>query len=103
MLNGCRVHLDRRSQTTHFVCDEHRSSSWNVRTTTECSDDDDEQSTDDNDNEDEEEEEEEEEDERVPVGTRVILHDAQVGHVLNNQISYHYAVDFGDGSYSHDM
>jgi hypothetical protein len=120
LLNGCRVHFDRRLKTIHFICDEHRSLIWNVETTTttttECSDDDDEQPTDnDNDDDDEEgedddaeEEEEEEEnqddeDERVPVGTRVILHNAQVGHVLNNQISYHYAVDFGDGSYSHDM
>ena len=43
------------------------------------------------------------ENERVPMGTRVILKDGTLGRVLTNEISFHYAVDFGDGSYSHDM
>jgi hypothetical protein len=46
------------------------------------------------------------ENERVPIGTRVILNDIneqKIGRVMGNEINFHYAVDFGDGSYSHDM
>jgi hypothetical protein len=46
------------------------------------------------------------ENERVPIGTRVILNDLneqKIGRVMGNEINFHYAVDFGDGSYSHDM
>jgi hypothetical protein len=46
------------------------------------------------------------ENERVPIGTRVILNEIneqKLGRVMGNEISFHYAVDFGDGSYSHDM
>jgi hypothetical protein len=46
------------------------------------------------------------ENERVPIGTRVILNDMnkqKFGRVIGNEISFHYAVDFGDGCYSHDM
>ncbi|CAF1569933.1 unnamed protein product [Rotaria sp. Silwood1] len=46
------------------------------------------------------------ENERVPIGTRVILNDIneqKLGRIMSNEISFHYAVDFGDGSYSHDM
>lgn len=63
---------------------------------------------DDGDKEEEEEEDDEivAENERVPVGTPVILsdaHDGKVGRVIGNEVRFHYAVDFGDGSYSHDM
>jgi len=46
------------------------------------------------------------ENERVPIGTRIILNDIneqKLGQIMGNEISFHYAVDFGDGSYSHDM
>jgi len=46
------------------------------------------------------------ENERVSIGTRVILNDTndqKIGRVIGNEISFHYAVDFGDGCYSHDM
>jgi hypothetical protein len=43
------------------------------------------------------------ENERIPIGTRVKLHDKKIGRVIGNEINFHYAVDFGDGSYSHDM
>ena len=43
------------------------------------------------------------ENERVPMGTCVMLKDGTVARVLTNEISFHYAVDFGDGSYSQDM
>ncbi|UJR14914.1 hypothetical protein I4U23_001897 [Adineta vaga] len=43
---------------------------------------------------------------RVPAGTRVLIHDSKeqkIGQVIKNEISYHYSVDFGDDTYSHDM
>jgi hypothetical protein len=46
------------------------------------------------------------ENERVPMGTSVMLNDIneqKSGRVMGNEISFHYAVDFGDGCYSHDM
>jgi len=46
------------------------------------------------------------ENERISIGTRVILNDIneqKFGRVMGNEISFHYAVDFGDGCYSHDM
>jgi hypothetical protein len=46
------------------------------------------------------------ENERIPIGTRIILNDIneqKLGQIIGNEISFHYAVDFGDGSYSHDM
>ena len=47
-----------------------------------------------------------EENKRVPTGTRVLINDTngQVsGQILKNEISYHYSVDFGDDTFSHDM
>jgi hypothetical protein len=47
-----------------------------------------------------------EENKRVPNGTRVLINDTKeqkIGQVINNEISYHYSVDFGDDTYSHDM
>ena len=44
--------------------------------------------------------------ERVPIGGQVILNDVnetKIGEVIEHEITFHYAVDFGDGSYSHDM
>jgi hypothetical protein len=71
--------------------------------TTECLDNpcDEEQQHDDNDDD-----EIVAENERVPIGTRIILNDIneqKFGRVMGNEISFHYAVDFGDGCYSHDM
>jgi hypothetical protein len=43
-----------------------------------------------------------EESKRVPKGTRVLVEDT-VGQVIKNEISYHYSVDFGDETFSHDM
>jgi hypothetical protein len=43
------------------------------------------------------------ENKRISIGRQVILNDGQVGRIMSNEISFHYAVDFGDGSYSHDM
>ena len=43
---------------------------------------------------------------RVPAGARVLIHDTkeqQIGQVIKSEISYHYSVDFGDDTYSHDM
>ena len=64
---------------------------------------------DDGDKEEEEDDDDDEivaENERVPVGTSVILsdaHEGKIGRVIGNEVRFHYAVDFGDGSYSHDM
>ncbi len=46
-----------------------------------------------------------EENKRVPRGTRVLINDTKqkIGQILSNEISYHYSVDFGDDTYSHDM
>ncbi len=46
-----------------------------------------------------------EENKRVPSGTRVLINDIKqkIGQVIKNEISYHYSVDFGDDTYSHDM
>ena len=47
-----------------------------------------------------------EESKRVPNGTRVLVHDSKeqkVGQLIKNEISYHYSVDFGDDTFSHDM
>ena len=47
-----------------------------------------------------------EEDKRVPTGTRVLINDTNgqiIGQVMKNEINYHYSVDFGDDTYSHDM
>jgi hypothetical protein len=47
-----------------------------------------------------------EENKRVPTGTRVLINDTReqkIGRIMNNEISYHYSVDFGDDTYSHDM
>ncbi|CAF4514474.1 unnamed protein product, partial [Rotaria sp. Silwood2] len=46
-----------------------------------------------------------EENKRVPIGTRVLINDAKgqkLGQVISNELSYHYSVDFGDDTYSHD-
>ena len=43
-----------------------------------------------------------EENQRVPNGTRVLLEN-KIGQVIRNEISYHYSVDFGDDTFSHDM
>ncbi|UJR31768.1 hypothetical protein I4U23_019246 [Adineta vaga] len=56
---------------------------------------------------DEDEEEIVPEKDRVPIGTRVVLRndntERKIGRVMSNEINFHYAVDFGDGCYSHDM
>ncbi|CAF0895237.1 unnamed protein product [Rotaria sordida] len=47
-----------------------------------------------------------EEKKRVPIGTRVLINDTKeqkLGQVIGNELSYHYSVDFGDDTYSHDM
>ncbi len=47
-----------------------------------------------------------EENKRVPKGARVLINDTKgqiIGQVMKNEISYHYSVDFGDDTYSHDM
>lgn len=47
-----------------------------------------------------------EESKRVPAGTRVLINDTNrqiSGQILKNEINYHYSVDFGDDTYSHDM
>lgn len=47
-----------------------------------------------------------EESKRVPNGTRVLIYDSKeekIGQVIKNEISYHYSVDFGDDTFSHDM
>lgn len=47
-----------------------------------------------------------EESKRVPTGTRVLINDndrQKLGQIIGNEISYHYSVDFGDDTYSHDM
>ena len=47
-----------------------------------------------------------EEKERVPVGTQVLINNTKeqkVGQIIGNEITYHYSVDFGDDTYSHDM
>jgi hypothetical protein len=47
-----------------------------------------------------------EENKRVSKGTRVLINDTKeqkIGQVIKNEISYHYSVDFGDDTYSHDM
>lgn len=47
-----------------------------------------------------------EESKRVPTGTRVLINDTKgqtIGQVMKNEINYHYSVDFGDDTYSHDM
>jgi hypothetical protein len=47
-----------------------------------------------------------EENKRVPKGTRVLINDTKeqkIGQIIKNEISYHYSVDFGDDTYSHDM
>ena len=43
-----------------------------------------------------------EESQRVLSGTRVLLEN-KMGQVIRNEISYHYSVDFGDDTFSHDM
>lgn len=40
---------------------------------------------------------------RISTGTQVILNDGSHGSVINNEVCFHYAVDFGNGSYSYDM
>jgi len=43
---------------------------------------------------------------RISIGTRVRSienNDERIGRVIENEISFHYVVDFGDGCYSHDM
>ncbi|CAF3483655.1 unnamed protein product [Adineta steineri] len=47
-----------------------------------------------------------EENKRVPSGTRVLINDTKeqkIGQIIRNEISYHYSVDFGDDTCSHDM
>lgn len=47
-----------------------------------------------------------EENKRVPTGTRVLINDTNgqiSGQILKNEINYHYSVDFGDDTFSHDM
>ena len=47
-----------------------------------------------------------EENKRIPAGTRVLINNAKeqkVGQIIGNEITYHYSVDFGDDTYSHDM
>jgi len=46
------------------------------------------------------------ENKHVPSGTRVLINDTKehkIGQIIKNEISYHYSVDFGDDTYSHDM
>ena len=46
------------------------------------------------------------EDKRVPTGTRVLINQTNghnIGQVMKNEVIYHYSVDFGDETYSHDM
>lgn len=55
---------------------------------------------------DDEDEEIIDENQRISIGTRVIFNDKneqKIGRIMANEISFHYAVDFGDGCYSHDM
>ncbi|CAF3671403.1 unnamed protein product [Rotaria sp. Silwood1] len=47
-----------------------------------------------------------EEKKRIPIGTRVLINDTKgqkLGQIIGNELSYHYSVDFGDDTYSHDM
>lgn len=123
LINGCTLQIDHDYSIINARCHLHvipHQSSTNINdrqssidnidyeTTTECLDNpiDDEQShhLDDDDNDDDDEIVAE--NQRVPVGTRIILNDTdeqKFGRVIGNEISYHYAVDFGDGCYSRDM
>lgn len=66
-------------------------------------DDDNDNDDDDNDDNDEDDDEIVAEQKRIPNGSQVILNDGLIGRVINNEVSFHYAVDFGNGSYSYDM
>jgi hypothetical protein len=39
---------------------------------------------------------------RLANGTRVLV-DGKTGQVMKHEITYHYSVDFGDETFSHDM
>ncbi|CAF3684619.1 unnamed protein product [Adineta steineri] len=101
----CHIHtIPHQSSIT--VNNQQSSKDNNTYETTQCLDDriDDEQQHDDCDDVDDDEIIVE--NERVPNGTRVILNGInkeKIGRVIGNEISFHYAVDFGDGCYSHDM
>jgi hypothetical protein len=43
-----------------------------------------------------------EENQRLPNGTRVMI-EQKSGEIIDNEMSYHYSVDFGDDTFSHDM
>ncbi|CAF1325651.1 unnamed protein product [Rotaria sordida] len=123
LISGCTFQIDHDYSIINARCHLHRiphQSSMNINNqqtsidnidyeTTECLDhliDDEQPQHEDDDNNDDDDDEIVAENERVPIGTRVILNDIdeqKIGRVMSNEISFHYAVDFGDGSYSHDM
>ncbi|CAF4426764.1 unnamed protein product, partial [Rotaria magnacalcarata] len=120
LINECTFQIDRDYSIINACCHLHvihhqsaininnqQSSADNIdyETITECLDNliDEQQQHTDDDNDDDEIVAE---NQRVPIGTRVILNDVKeqkVGRIIANEISFHYAVDFGDGSYSRDM
>ncbi|CAF4742896.1 unnamed protein product, partial [Rotaria sp. Silwood2] len=121
LISGCTFQIDHDYSIINARCHLHtrpHQSSMNINNlqtsidnidyeTAECLDhliDDEQQQHEDDDNDDDDEIVAE--NERVSIGTRVILNDIKepkIGRVMSNEISFHYAVDFGDGSYSHDM
>jgi hypothetical protein len=120
LINGCTFEIDHDYSIINARChlhviphqssmkmmNHHQSSTDNIDyETMECYDNpfDDEQQQQHDDNDDDEIVAE---NERVPIGTRIILNDVnqkKFGRVIGNEINFHYAVDFGDGCYSHDM
>jgi len=121
LINGCTFEIDRDYSMINARCHLHaipHQSSMNINNqqssidnidyeTTECLDNPFDEEQQQQQWHDDDDDEIVDENQRVPIGTRVILNDTnkqkKFGQVTGNEISFHYAVDFGDGCYSHDM
>lgn len=103
LISGCTFSFDQKQQNFDTRCHLHASTSLpttapslNRHRSVQIDESDDEQtsltSTDDI----------VDEKDRVPTGTYVVV-DEKLGQVMKNEVTYHYSVDFGDETFSHDM
>jgi hypothetical protein len=115
LINGCTFEIDQDHSTIDARCHLHAASSFRSPSYSRSStiDELDDKITDNLIDEGLQQKEEEEsvghiveENKRVPSSTRVIINETKeqkIGQIIKNEISYHYSVDFGDDTFSHDM